>query len=174
VTRLVQPSEQYRAEFLAAEHEFAQTGSGRIFDRHAALIGEFPAYVERLLAEQGQHIAEPGRVAATVLWLVDGEAYIGRVNLRHHLNPLLRRLGGHIGYEIRPSRRRQGYGSQALALALERARALGLHRVLLVCAEDNAGSRGIIEANRGVLEGIFQVRERATPVRRYWIDLRCQ
>jgi predicted acetyltransferase len=106
-----------------------------------------------------------------VFWLVDGETYVGRVNLRHRLNPRLRRLGGHIGYEIHPSLRRRGYGTRALALALERARALGLHRVLLVCAEENVGSRRIIEANGGRLEGIFRVRERPEPVCRCWIDL---
>jgi predicted acetyltransferase len=49
---------------------------------------------------------------------------------------------------------------------------VGLRRVLLVCAEDNAASRRIIEANGGVLEGIIRVRDRPIPVRRYWIDLR--
>ena len=168
---LVEPSERYGAGFLAAEQEFAETGGERILDRHVALLGDFPAYLERVLAEQGRPPTEPGRVPATVFWLVDGETYVGRVNLRHRLTPRLRRLGGHIGYEIRPSLRRLGYGTQALALALERARALGLRRVLLVCAEDNAGSRRIIEANGGGLEGTFRVRERREPVCRYWIDL---
>jgi predicted acetyltransferase len=169
---LVEPSERYRAEFLAAEQEFADSGGERILDRHAALISDFPAYVERLRAEQGRPPTEPGRVPVSVFWLVDGVAYVGRVTLRHRLHPRLRRLGGHIAYEIRPSRRRRGYGTQALALVLERARAVGLRRVLLVCAEDNAGSRRIIEAHGGVLEGTFRVRERPEPVRRYWIELR--
>ena len=108
---------------------------------------------------------------ASVLWLVEGQTYIGRVNLRHRLNARLRRIGGHIGYEIRPSLRGRGYGHQALALALERARALRLRRVLLVCDEDNTPSRRVIEANGGVLEGVFHVSDPAHLIRRYWIVL---
>jgi hypothetical protein len=38
--------------------------------------------------------------------------------------------------------------------------------------EDNEASRWIIESNGGVLEGVFRVRKRSEPLRRYWIDLR--
>jgi len=146
-------------------------GGERIFDQHAGLIDDFPRYVQRLLSEQGQPSPQPGRVPATVLWLVEGQTYIGRVNLRHRLNPRLRRIGGHIGYEIRPSLRRRGYGRQALALALQRARALKLRRVLLVCDAENGASQRVIEANGGILEGIFQVSDPAHAIRRYWISL---
>jgi len=172
VLGLVDPDEKYREEFVAAEREFAEAGGERIFDRYQTLISDFAAYVQHLLADQGQPPTHPGRVPASVLWLVDDGAYLGRVNLRHRLNQKLRRLGGHIGYEIRPSRRGRGYGNLALSLALERARGLNLRRVLLVCADDNDASRRIIEANGGVLEGVFRVRERSELLRRYWIDLR--
>ena len=168
---LVDPAVRFRDEFVAAEREFAETGGERIYDRHATLIDNFAAYVQQLLADQGAPPTDPDRVPATVLWLVDDGAYLGRINLRHRLNPRLRRLGGHIGYEIRPARRGHGYGKLALSLALERARGLKLRRVLLVCANSNAGSRRIIESNGGVLEGVFRVREYSDPVRRYWIDL---
>jgi predicted acetyltransferase len=169
---LVEPSEAYLADFFAAEREFLVADGERIMHRYAELLDRPSDYLRQVLAEQGQRPAEPGRVAASVFWLVDDEKYIGRVNLRHRLNPRLRRMGGHIGYEIRPSMRRRGHGTQVLALAMERARNIGLRRVLLVCADDNIGSWRIIEANGGVLEGTFRVRERPEPIRRYWIDLR--
>ncbi|TLN19595.1 hypothetical protein FDZ74_06015, partial [bacterium] len=34
---------------------------------------------------------------------------LGTTRLRHHLNPGLEVVGGHIGYAVRPSARRQGY-----------------------------------------------------------------
>ena len=67
--------------------------------------------------------------------------------------------------------RQLGYGHQALALALERARALKLRRVLLICDVDNTASQRIIEGNGGVLEGIFHVSIPAHSIRRYWINL---
>jgi predicted acetyltransferase len=51
----------------------------------------------------------------------------------------LLQMGGHIGYEIRPSRRGQAYGKLILKYGLDRAKAFGLERVLLTCDEDNLG-----------------------------------
>jgi len=171
VAVLVEPAEQYGEGFLAAEGEFAEAGGERLFDRHLGLINDFAAYVQQLGAEQARQPNEPGRVPSSWFWLIDGQVYVGRVSLRHRLNPRLRRFGGHIGYEIRPSRRGRGYGKQALALALQHACRIGLRRVLLVCSQTNVASPRIIEANGGVLEGVFRVRERSEPVRRYWIQL---
>mgnify|MGYP002236365423 FL=1 len=42
-------------------------------------------------------------------------------NLRHHLNDYLLAYGGHIGYSVRPSERKNGYASQMLRLTLEKA-----------------------------------------------------
>ena len=58
-----------------------------------------------------------------------------------------------------------------LKLALEKARELGLERVLLTCDVENLGSRGVIEANGGELEGEFQLEFYDKPIRRYWINL---
>ena len=40
-------------------------------------------------------------------------------NLRHHLNDYLLAYGGHIGYSVRPSERKNGYASQMLCMTLE-------------------------------------------------------
>jgi len=36
------------------------------------------------------------------------ESSIGRLSLRHRINDDLRRIGGHVGYDLRPSMRRRG------------------------------------------------------------------
>jgi predicted acetyltransferase len=84
--------------------------------------------------------------------------------VRHRLTPWLLDQGGHIGYSVRPSRRREGHASRALALAVRRAAELGLDRVLVTCDDDNEGSRRTIEAAGGVHEDTRGVK------RRYWID----
>ena len=115
------------------------------------------------------HDLPDGFVHSESLWLVEGETCLGRASLRHTLNERLREFGGHIGYEIRPSARRQGHGRTILRLTLQRARALGLERVLVTCDTDNLGSRGVIEGNGGVLEGEFMLADHPKPLRRYWI-----
>ncbi len=98
-------------------------------------------------------------------WVTDGHEVIGSLAVRHELSAWLLEEGGHIGYSIRPSRRREGHASRALALALDRARDLGLDRVLITCDLDNEPSRRTIERNGGVLEDVRAGK------RRYWVEL---
>jgi predicted acetyltransferase len=99
-----------------------------------------------------------------------GEAdYLGVVELRHELTPLMLEAVGHIGYSVRPTARGRGLATWALGAVLPRARRLGLGRVLLTCDEHNVASSRTIENNGGVLE---DVRDTALGrKRRYWIEL---
>ena len=56
-----------------------------------------------------------GRVPQTTLWWVSGDEYLGRVSIRHRLTAHLREIGGHIGYDIRPSARQHGHAIAMLA-----------------------------------------------------------
>lgn len=51
---------------------------------------------------------------------------IGLIDIRHRLNERLLQLGGNIGYCVRPTQRRQGYGKEQLTLALDFCRQQGL------------------------------------------------
>lgn len=62
------------------------------------------------------------------------------------------KFGGHIGYVVRPSARRQGRAGARLGAALPIARDLGIDPALLTCDDTNAASRRVIESNGGVLE----------------------
>jgi predicted acetyltransferase len=110
-----------------------------------------------------------GRVPASEFWLSDDDKFIGRLSLRHELNEYLLKMGGHIGYEIRPSKRRQGYGTEILRLGLEKARELGLLKVLVTCDEDNIGSKKIIEHNGGIFENAIEIEGDPVKNLRYWI-----
>lgn len=105
----------------------------------------------------------PGRVPMTTYWLYDGRKPVAMSKLRHRLNESLLRVGGHIGYCVRPTERRKGYGTRLLALTLVAAREVGIAPVLLTCHEDNVASRLIIERNNGILDCV------AEGVCHYWV-----
>ena len=76
----------------------------------------------------------------------------GPRRLRHRLTPALLEVGGHIGYDVRPSARRRGHATAMLREALIVALGLGIESALVTCNVDNVGSRKVIERNGGVLE----------------------
>ena len=116
-------------------------------------------------------ISHPAMSPSTFLFAFAGPSIVGRVSIRHALNPYLERVGGHIGYVVVPEFRRRGVATEMLRQALVIARdELGLGRVLVTCDDDNVGSIRTIEKNGGVLESVVADPEMATPKRRYWID----
>jgi predicted acetyltransferase len=131
----------------------------------------FRRYLE-VLAEQARGINVPsGHVPTTFLFAFIPGAIVGRVSVRHRLNPRLERTGGHIGYVVVPEFRRRGYATTMLDMAIQIADAeLGLRRVLVTCDDDNIASRKTIERCGGVLENIVAGPDLEIPKRRYWIE----
>lgn len=173
---LVSPSEEYKASFIAAVKELKAEPPTTSRHEHyrglplEQLENDFGAYVRSIRdASQGVGLPE-GYVPHTDYWLVDNGEYIGRVSIRHSLSEHLLNLGGHIGYDIRPSRRNRGYGRKILELTLPKARELGIDRVLVTVDETNIASRKIIEANGGVLEDKRPNPEGGSDKLRYWIE----
>lgn len=106
----------------------------------------------------------------TWFWEADG-ALMGVINVRHHLTPQLRRVGGHIGYSVAPSHRWKGVATAMLGAVLGECRALGISRVLLTADTDNPPSWRAIERNGGVLEREAPLDGSGALQRWYWIDL---
>lgn len=113
-----------------------------------------------------------GHVACDFLWITDADEVVGFIALRRELNEHLRQFGGHIGYAVRPSRRREGIAKEALRLVLDTARKQGLDRVMLTCDDDNPGSFRTIEGAGGELQDVIDASSEGHPLlRRYWITL---
>ena len=173
---LVTPAAELREAFLAMKAEYKTVN-----DRHKAISDlyrqgpaetDFAHYLQSLAqSEQGMNL-KPGYVPGSTFWLVcNGTAIVGVSHLRHKLTPTLEYEGGHIGYNIRPSKRGKGYGTPILRLTLEQAKARGLKRVLLTCDTDNIASARVIEKNGGRFENEVISHQSGKQVSRYWIVL---
>jgi len=104
--------------------------------------------------EAGLHLPE-GIVPETfVLATLDG-VVVGRGSVRHRLTPALERLGGHVGYAVRPGHRRRGYATVILRGCLDLAAAAGVHAALVTCADTNTASARTIERAGGVLRDVL-------------------
>lgn len=172
---LIPPTVALRDSWLAARAEWepgAVLNGHGLHDTDDVTTPEaFAAWVARLIRQSDESIPVPaGRVHATYWWIVEGDTYLGAITLRHRLTEDLLRVGGHIGYGLRPTARGRGLAGWALGEVLPYARKRGLDRVLITCSDANLASARTIERNGGVLEDIRETEIGLT--RRYWIDLR--
>ena len=166
--RLVEPAVEFEAAFRDMADEWRASG----IDRFADAFGDFAAYVGMLEGQKDPENLPANWVPGSTFWLVTGDGrVVGTSRLRHWLVPHLEQEGGHIGYDVRPSERRKGYGTMLLALALDRARDLGLDEVLVTCDTDNLASVRVIEKNGGRLVGQGISDESGKLVNRYRIGL---
>jgi predicted acetyltransferase len=170
------PAVAARQSFLAAMDEFKAEGRGNPADM--TMVGReirawtgrwatpegFAAFVADLRADALDETPRPAHlVPCTTWWWLDGDEYLGRIALRHVLNPRLLETGGHIGYDVRPTARRRGHATAMLARVLPIAHARGIDPVLITCEPGNVASRRVIEASGGV----FQDERKG--LRRYWV-----
>lgn len=170
---LIAPTARLHAEWLDAHDEWGpgahEDGFGLQPSDEVRSRSGFTAWVTRLLDQSDPaRAAAMGRLPCSYRWILEDGRVLGGIALRHELDERTWGLG-HVGYGVRPSGRGRGLATWALGRVLDEARALALHRVLLVCEEDNLASVRTIERHGGVLDG-GQDTEHGV-VRRYWITL---
>jgi predicted acetyltransferase len=167
---LIKPSEEYIDEIRAFKQEF--------IDYNVEFNGVSGLYKYADLSAWITHCRDmESRDYAESLGYVEGEQFmlmnegetriLGMIAFRHYLNQSLEKTGGHIGYSIRPSEQRKGYGKAMLSLCLDKCNSLGLEKVLITCDDDNVGSRKTIISNGGIFDGKVYAETRY--VERYWV-----
>ena len=172
VVRLIDPAaalERSHESFLA---EFRERGE-RVVPWIADEVGDdFAEYVQRLRAASDGIGIPSNFVAHSTYWLIDSDDEIVAIsNLRHDLNEFLLTYGGHIGFGVRPSARRNGYATGVLRLTLLKAKSRGINRVRVTCSKDNPASAKTILRNGGRLDDEEFMPDRGEVVCRYWIYL---
>lgn len=147
--RLELPSERHVDSFFQAMAEFEAEGDPQI---PAGLTPEqFPAYVQRLRDQAIGKGLKEGYVPSQEFWMIDSEGFAGRIILGLSYYPSPERVGHHVGYAVRPSRRRMGYATEALRCLLDEAKKRNISRLMPTCDAANLASRKVIERNGGVL-----------------------
>lgn len=162
---LVRPGEKYLKSYTEAFDEYTAAGVstyGMSDPRAMDILKKHENY--RL----GRNL-KPDRVPSDCYWLVDTEKeyFIGEIHIRHRLNEALTLRGGHIGYVIRCGEWGKGYGTQMLKLALEKAKAMGLEKVLITCDEKNIASAKVMEKNECVYADTVTCDD-GSRTKRYW------
>ncbi len=175
---VTKPDISYRAAFLRMLDDYGVHDpiNG---EWYGAARGDFAAYVQSQLDEENGMNLPAGYVPCSHRWLLSPEGEVaGVVRIRHNISTeLLATVAGHIGYDVPPSQRGHGYGTDCLNAGLAEARRIGLERVLVCCDDNNSPSWRIIERCGGTLESKrnAKISHGLTAydciVRRYWIDV---
>lgn len=185
---LSEPTTDVQESFLAAQAEAGELGQpgypsgGLMLREFLPLTREwhteagFARFVDWVRGRAAVPGGGEGLVPTTDLWLITPEAeYLGRISLRHEINRRLMADGGHIGYDVRPSARRQGLATFMLGAALPHAARLGVDPALVTVLPENTASRTVIERNGGIRDdGTSAPEVSAVPTHllRYWVPTR--
>lgn len=155
---------EYRDAFLHADEQPHGSSSLQNFD-------SLDEWFEKVSIQEVGENLQGNRVPSSQFLSFEKGELIGFVNIRHRLNEELLRESGHIGYSVHPDKRRQGYATKQLKLALGEAQKLGLKKVLITCDKSNVGSAKTIQKVGGVLEDEVASSHTSEIVRRYWIEI---
>ncbi|MCQ0955899.1 GNAT family N-acetyltransferase [Bacillus cereus] len=155
---------EYRDAFLHADEQPHGSSSLQNFD-------SLDEWFEKVRKQELGEKLLANRVPSIQFLSFEKGELIGFVNIRHRLNEELLRESGHIGYSVHPNKRRQGYATKQLKLALDEAQKLGLKKVLITCDKSNVGSAKTIQKVGGVLEDEVVSSHKSEIVQRYWVEI---
>ncbi|MBR3840334.1 MAG: GNAT family N-acetyltransferase [Erysipelotrichales bacterium] len=168
---LIEPYEKYLKSYIEAYEEY----QNNLVTTYAFDDAKSYDIFEKYHNYRNEINLKPGRVGSHYFWLVDDESdyFIGEITIRHQLNDALLQYGGHIGYGIRYSEWNKGYGSLMLSYALEKAKEIGLSKILITCDDENIGSAKVMENNGFILQDkvVNIINSKEIITRRYWKDL---
>lgn len=165
------PSLKHETAYRKMMDDYASVGEVR-YEEFRFKEFDFQKYIEQLQDEAAGLNLKPNYVPAHTFWLISDEGeLLGVSRLRTKLNEALLNRGGHIGYDITPSKRGQGVGTELLRMTLLEAKKQGIYKVMISCDSENLGSYRIIEKNGGILEDERIDNTNGRKYKRYWINL---
>lgn len=164
--KFIVPSHEHRADVLSYCTEVIRLRGD--FDGSAGL-GEFERFadwLERLRILSGERAEKYGYYRTLVYLAYDDEKLVGMLNVRLSEDPFVRTFAGHIGYNVRPTCRKMGYGracaEEAVRLCLEH----GITQPVICTEPENTASQKTAEAAGFVFAG-YETTENGIRVARY-------
>lgn len=135
----------YIKEFYEFKSDIHGTGGLQRF------LDNYEGWLDKL-QEDYKRIANEEKVPARTYFLIrsSDNRIIGMINIRLALNEKLKKIGGHIGYSIRPTERGKGYNKINLYLGLKVCQEYKIDKVLMDADKDNPASWKTMEALGGV------------------------
>ena len=134
----------YIKEFIEYNSEINGSGS---LDKY---IDDYEAWLDYREESRNSAVTDTMVPSEEYFMVNEDDEIIGMCNIRLALNDNLKRVGGHIGYSIRPSERGKGYNKINLYLALKECKNHNIDKVLLDADLDNLASWKTMEALGGV------------------------
>lgn len=142
---LIEPNKEYQKSFESYALAYKIIHDELYYCIYQQALENFNDYIT-ILQNYANGVDLPqGDVATSNFWLITQNEVVGVVRVRHEESG----TAGHIGYDISPAYRNNGYGNTILKLALVKAKELGLTEIVVTCNVDNAASRKIIENSNG-------------------------
>ncbi len=172
--KLVFPCIEYKEKATAFIREFYEhhsdiAGSGGL--QKYLKNSSYEEWLKRVISDLDIANIKSGKVPAITYFFVreEDDEIIGMINIRLAMNELLRKESGHIGYCVRPTERRERYGTQMLEMGLRVCDAINIREVILTCDKTNVASAGVIKNCGGVLEAEHYSDTSQTDIQRYVI-----
>lgn len=173
--KLVKLSKEYQTQIIDMLDEWVEYNNTHETDHSPWAIfsshSDFDEYIKDTKLREMP--SDPKYVPSSLYYAYDEkeDIMVGAVHIRHYLNEKLLFDGGHIGDGVRPSKRKKGYATKIISLALDKCKELGIDKVLITCNKDNIASAKSIINNSGILENEV-IDEEGNVIQRYWIDLK--
>lgn len=159
--KLVFPTIDMEKAALDFKMKFYNNREKTIFGSYKLDVDKY-SYAEWLEIIQNNTSADTANpkfgVSDTMFAMNEENEIVGIINIRYDMTEFYKD-SGHIGYSVVPDKRRQGYATEMLKEALEKAKEKKLSEVKIVCSVDNVASRKTIISCGGRLNRMIKSDE---------------